>query len=74
MDDPAEWKGLRQAFVVVGFDSDEEFAIYKLLACILHFGNVTFTGMLLFSAEGWFIINLVCLSIVLCALILPLFL
>jgi hypothetical protein len=45
MDDKAEWKTLQQAFAVIGIDEDESRSIYKLMACILHFGNITFTGM-----------------------------
>jgi myosin heavy subunit len=44
VDDQEEWQQLQQAFRVVGFDEDECTAIYKLMACILHLGNVQFSG------------------------------
>lgn len=44
MDDVEEWMALEHAFNIVGFSSREQLEILRVVAAILHFGNVEVTG------------------------------
>ena len=42
MDDGECWREMQEALKVIGFDSDEKECIFKIIAAILHLGNVEF--------------------------------
>ena len=45
MDDTWEFSVMQGALTQIGFDDDEKSDIFKLLAAILHLGNLEFTGL-----------------------------
>jgi len=44
MDDLKEWAGLRAALDTVGFSPDDQLDLFKIIAAILHLGNVGVAG------------------------------
>lgn len=44
LDDNQEWKALEDAFRTVGFSDKEQLDIFRVVAAILHLGNVQVTG------------------------------
>lgn len=44
VDDLAEWKLLKDALDIVGFTADEQFEMFRVVAVILHIGNLILTG------------------------------
>ncbi|KAF5310181.1 hypothetical protein D9619_010457 [Psilocybe cf. subviscida] len=44
IDDVEEWHSLKAALDVVGFDATEQFNLFRIVAAILHIGNITVTG------------------------------
>lgn len=44
VDDLSEWKLLKDALGVVGFTDDEQFEMFRVVAAILHIGNLILTG------------------------------
>lgn len=44
VDDREEWKVLKDALAVVGFTSEEQFELFRVLATILHIGNMDLVG------------------------------
>ncbi|GMK55315.1 hypothetical protein CspeluHIS016_0203710 [Cutaneotrichosporon spelunceum] len=44
VDDLAEWKLLKDALDIVGFTAAEQFEVFRVVAVILHIGNLILTG------------------------------
>ncbi|EJD07825.1 nonmuscle myosin heavy chain b [Fomitiporia mediterranea MF3/22] len=44
VDDREEWKQLKNALEVVGFSAAEQFNLFRIVAAILHIGNITITS------------------------------
>ncbi|KAF7972288.1 hypothetical protein HWV62_18538 [Athelia sp. TMB] len=44
VDDREEWKALQSALDVVGFTPAEQFDLFRIVAAILHIGNITITA------------------------------
>lgn len=44
VDDLAEWRLLKEALEVVGFSDEEQFELFRIIAIILHIGNIGLTG------------------------------
>ncbi|KAL6303713.1 nonmuscle myosin heavy chain b [Sparassis latifolia] len=44
IDDSEEWKALKNALDVVGFSAAEQFELFRIVAAILHIGNITITS------------------------------
>ncbi|KAF8657591.1 hypothetical protein AX16_002172 [Volvariella volvacea WC 439] len=44
VDDTEEWHALKGALDVVGFTVEEQFDLFRIVAAILHIGNVEFSG------------------------------
>ncbi len=59
MDDAWEFEVMLRALTAIGFDEGERKAILKLVASILHFGNLEFTGKsYYYSQTCWVIVSL----------------
>ncbi|KAG8883338.1 hypothetical protein FRB97_006763 [Tulasnella sp. 331] len=43
VDDREEWRALKSALDVVGFTNDEQFDLFRIVAAILHIGNIEIT-------------------------------
>ncbi|KAG8905822.1 hypothetical protein FRB99_008187 [Tulasnella sp. 403] len=43
VDDQEEWRALRNALDVVGFTTEEQFDLFRIVAAILHIGNIEIT-------------------------------
>ena len=52
---------MRGAMKILNFDSDDEENIYKVMALVLHLGNVIFGGNIITTTvtRGWFAITLI---------------
>lgn len=44
VDDMNEWKVLKDALGVVGFSAEEQFELFRVIAAILHIGNIDLVG------------------------------
>lgn len=44
VDDLTEWRLLKDALGVVGFTTEEQFELFRVIATILHIGNITLVG------------------------------
>ncbi|KAL7424706.1 class II myosin [Cryptotrichosporon argae] len=44
VDDLSEWRLLKEALNIVGFSKDEQYELFRVVAVILHIGNLALTG------------------------------